>query len=231
MKKITQQGFTLFELLIVVGIIGLLTSILIVNYNSSKVKARDAKRISDIKKIQADLALYRDKNGYYPHSAATLTWCDCFVDLYQVVTHKPVAPQPPDGNCIASENNYLYKSLDGTSYGLTFCLGQNTAQYKSGYSFAYKDIFTPRFDANRNGILEPLTQTTYPDPTGDPNFIAECKVSLHLSLCTPVEFLDINNSGVVSSTDASCLANVINKVLQGQHPDPSDPMICTPGNG
>ena len=63
-----NKGFTLIELLIVIAIIGLLATIVMVSLNSARAKARDTRRIADIKQIQTALSLYYDKYGYYPGS-------------------------------------------------------------------------------------------------------------------------------------------------------------------
>ncbi|TSC56728.1 MAG: hypothetical protein G01um101418_612 [Parcubacteria group bacterium Gr01-1014_18] len=63
--KVNQKGFTLVELLVVVSIIGLLSTLAIVALGSARVKARDAKRVSDIRQLQTAVELfYSDKNGY-----------------------------------------------------------------------------------------------------------------------------------------------------------------------
>ena len=49
MKK--QKGFTLIELLVVIAIIGLLSTLAIISLNNARGKARDAKRVSDVKQI------------------------------------------------------------------------------------------------------------------------------------------------------------------------------------
>ena len=46
-----KKGFTLIELLVVIAIIGLLSSIAVVSLNGARAKARDAKRVSDVKQI------------------------------------------------------------------------------------------------------------------------------------------------------------------------------------
>jgi general secretion pathway protein G len=70
MKK---QGFTLIELLVVIAIIGLLSTLAVVALGSAKVKARDSKRLSDLKQLQTALELYyTDQNAYPAGTAVTL---------------------------------------------------------------------------------------------------------------------------------------------------------------
>ncbi len=70
MKK---QGFTLIELLVVIAIIGLLSTLAVVALGSARQKARDAKRLSDLKQIQTALELYfTDQNAYPTGSALDL---------------------------------------------------------------------------------------------------------------------------------------------------------------
>ncbi|MDO8582282.1 MAG: type II secretion system protein [bacterium] len=62
-----QKGFTLIELLVVIAIIGLLSTLAVVALTSARAKARDAKRISDVKQTQTALELYfADQGQKYP---------------------------------------------------------------------------------------------------------------------------------------------------------------------
>jgi len=65
-------GFTLIELLLVVLVIGVLTGVMLTVINSGGIrsKARDAQRISDLKKIQTALELYFADNRAYPASSS-----------------------------------------------------------------------------------------------------------------------------------------------------------------
>ncbi len=65
-KLVARRGFTLIELLVTLTIIGLLSSIGYVSYESVKVKARDTKRVSDMKAIQTALELHFENHSSYP---------------------------------------------------------------------------------------------------------------------------------------------------------------------
>jgi type II secretion system protein G len=68
-----KKGFTLIEFLVVIAIIGILSSVVVASLNTARLKARDAKRIADIKQIQLALEMYNDKNGSYPTALSALT--------------------------------------------------------------------------------------------------------------------------------------------------------------
>ena len=67
----SRRAFTLIELLVVISIIGLLSTIAIVSMNSARSKARDTKRMADIKQIITAMQLYFDTNGTYPNTGST----------------------------------------------------------------------------------------------------------------------------------------------------------------
>ncbi|MBL7053467.1 MAG: type II secretion system protein [Candidatus Portnoybacteria bacterium] len=61
-----NKGFTLMELLVAIAIIGILSSIVLTSMSSTRERAKDGRRISDIKQIQLALELYYDVNSSYP---------------------------------------------------------------------------------------------------------------------------------------------------------------------
>ena len=61
-----KKGFTLVELLVVIAIIGLLSTLAVVALNQARAKARDARRVSDVKQTQTALELYFADQGTYP---------------------------------------------------------------------------------------------------------------------------------------------------------------------
>ncbi len=94
--RFNKKGFTLIELLVVIAIIGILSSIVIVSLSASRAKARDAKRISDIRTIQLALALYYTDNGMYPKQIyATGASAP---DSGLAPTYLPTVPRDPSNN-------------------------------------------------------------------------------------------------------------------------------------
>lgn len=71
MKK--ALGFTMIELLVVISIIAVLSTIALVVYTTTLKNGRDAKRQSDLRQIQSALEQYRADQFYYPMSGATCT--------------------------------------------------------------------------------------------------------------------------------------------------------------
>jgi prepilin-type N-terminal cleavage/methylation domain-containing protein len=65
-----QKGFSLIELLLVVSIISLLTSIVMSALDASRKKARDAARLEQAQTIRTALELYFSDNGSYPPVSA-----------------------------------------------------------------------------------------------------------------------------------------------------------------
>jgi prepilin-type N-terminal cleavage/methylation domain-containing protein len=72
MKNISKKGFTLVELLVVISIIGLLSTIAVVSLGAARSKARDAKRIADMKQVSTSLEQFYADQGGYPAMTAAL---------------------------------------------------------------------------------------------------------------------------------------------------------------
>lgn len=64
-------GFTLIELLVVVAIIGLLSSVVLVSTRNARIKARDARRLSDLQQVKSGLDLFFNFGAGYP---STTDW-------------------------------------------------------------------------------------------------------------------------------------------------------------
>ena len=122
-----NAGFTLFELLIVIAIIGVLVSLGTASYTSAQKKSRDGRRQSDLKAIQnAFEQYYADNSGSYPAT--------CNAAGILSVTYLPSGfPRDPKsgvyyytagtsggitiGNSCSASSYYFSVSLEGTATG------------------------------------------------------------------------------------------------------------------
>lgn len=75
-REIYISGFTLFELLVSISIIAIMTALASVAYSGAQKKARDARRIQDLKAIQVAAEQYYSQSGYvYPTDySAGISW-------------------------------------------------------------------------------------------------------------------------------------------------------------
>ena len=106
-----KLGFSLIELLVVIGIMGTLITILLPNFIGARQRGQDARRKLDLEQIRSALEQYRSVNGSYPRFLSTLTSGTIYISTLPT---DPVA---------ASGYTYQYTSLPAgcTTAGPTFC--------------------------------------------------------------------------------------------------------------
>ncbi len=122
-----QKGFTLVEMLIVLGIVGIVATMLIVGINPLDQirKSSDTDRKSDIAQLQKALELYYQDNGSYPPSSAdyklyigttTLAWGTASWLPYMSKLPKDPSPQRSYVYYVPASSNgqtyYIYSSLE-----------------------------------------------------------------------------------------------------------------------
>lgn len=112
-----SKGFTLIELLVVVAIIGILAAIVFAPLQTALRKGRDAKRIAEIKTLQADLILYSDShNGQYPSDLNVLKTSIGGSGSFPTAANL-------SSNVNLSEYNYTVYILSGSGSGTTTYAG------------------------------------------------------------------------------------------------------------
>lgn len=112
MSKISKKsGFTLIEILVVIFIIGLLSSVVLVGLGTFRARGRDARRIADLRSVQNILELYYAKNGEYPSSNS---WSDLKSNLTGAGIGVSALPNDP----INSETYQYSASASNQSYVL-----------------------------------------------------------------------------------------------------------------
>ena len=104
-------GFTLLELLIIIAIIGLLSSIVLVALGSSRARARDSKRLFDLQQMRTGLELYYAEDQGYPEDSA---WNNAALSNNQLACNGRgffVIPDDPQGF------SYIYTADGNTTAG------------------------------------------------------------------------------------------------------------------
>ena len=126
-----KRGFTLIELLVVIAIIALLSTLSVVALNNARSKARDARRLNDLRQITTALEMYHNQTGIYPaipegqtsitnlclSNTGFNTECGNLVYLEKI-------PNDPRGN------DYKYQQLNnGETYTIATTLENKTTTY------------------------------------------------------------------------------------------------------
>lgn len=65
-----SRGFTIVELVVVISVIAILTSIVSLSFSLMQAKSRDSERVASVTQIAEDLEKYYDENGEYPSCPA-----------------------------------------------------------------------------------------------------------------------------------------------------------------
>lgn len=125
-----RNGFTLLELLIVLGIISIIMMLGSTVYSGVQKRSRDAKRKGDLNIIRSSLELYRTNYSYYPSS---LDENDFKSNYLKIAPSDPKTQQgyeytvitPIECNGLSCKYNLCTILENCTGNACNFCLGPN----------------------------------------------------------------------------------------------------------
>lgn len=136
-----HKGFTLIELLVVISIIGLIATLSTVALQNSRKKARDAKRLADMKQVHTAMELCNDGNGgsYTTPNGCCTTYVSGTIHLntcsagtlpstYLTNIANLKDPSNVTGNCTGSNTSpceYSITNISTNTYTIRFYLETN----------------------------------------------------------------------------------------------------------
>ena len=112
--KIKNKGFTLIELMVVIGIIALVSSVVLSSLTQAKAQADNTKQIADYRVVLNALLQFKQDNGYYPSDNTSGDTC---IGLYSNGGCKKTSATIPNStNMNTSLQKYIssYNFVDKT---------------------------------------------------------------------------------------------------------------------
>jgi prepilin-type N-terminal cleavage/methylation domain-containing protein len=125
-KNINKSGFTLIELLVVIAIIGVLAAVVLVTTGTTRLKSRDARRLSDMQQVKSGLDIYYNLGAGYP---ATAGWTAAQTANGSIDCSGTTALKVPQDPKYINDNSFTYTYTQGGT-GTSGCGGTVYSNYK-----------------------------------------------------------------------------------------------------
>lgn len=160
-----NAGFSLTEMVLIFSIIGILTTIALSSFDSSRTSARDIKRLTEARELEKALEFTYSETGTYPVSEWTCSsdvdWLEgtnaLAVSLSKYLKKLPVDPVNERGYAYDGALNYCYYSNgfggSGDWYILTIPQEHENRYYDINDGVVACDGTFFDFDANNGHIL------------------------------------------------------------------------------
>ena len=131
LKKYSQKGFTIVELLIVIVVIGILAALVLNTFSGVQRRARDTERQTDINSIATQLEVYYNDNGGYPVLTGELasdTWAKDNLKGIDLNSLRTPGASANSMAATADATHYGYTTF--ASDGTTACTTAPCAKFK-----------------------------------------------------------------------------------------------------
>jgi prepilin-type N-terminal cleavage/methylation domain-containing protein len=157
MIKKTKKGFTLVELLVVISIISLLSSIVLSSLSTARLKARNSVKVQTREEVKKALALFYADKGYYPESAGALIPNYISAVNPDMVKYYGLPKNCSGESCTDYHININLESQNSSASGDYIASGDSESRYGSpngGYINAGKwiDEYTTYYTSNNGKI-------------------------------------------------------------------------------
>jgi prepilin-type N-terminal cleavage/methylation domain-containing protein len=135
------RGFTLIEILLVVGIFGLVLSIVALALNSKSAETRDMKRVNDIQTIRHAMGLVKNESGTFERSFCPIgAVSDCakaegsdlakfIIDLGKMKDPSLAQACKSVKQCEKQGCNYTFSQIEQDEYEILFHLEKGVSEF------------------------------------------------------------------------------------------------------
>ncbi|MFA5318506.1 MAG: type II secretion system protein [Patescibacteria group bacterium] len=140
-----NQGFTLIELLVVIAIIGLLSTMATISLNGARIKARDARRLADVRQLSMAVELsaansatsdYSEVLSACSDAGTKTTDCGIILNLNFANVVDPVgqggADACADDNSAGCDYSIGNSDVTNTEYAICFYLEEDAGSIGAG---------------------------------------------------------------------------------------------------
>jgi prepilin-type N-terminal cleavage/methylation domain-containing protein len=196
LTKQSIKGFTLIELLVVIAIIGLLSTIVAAPIQSARKKAKDTKKLAEVRQLQTALANYANDSGEYPLGAQV----GGNTSILSILSPQYIPSIPSGFTSASTRDKYMYVSFRGQAPGSA---ASTTFGYHMG---ATLEVYNSVLDSDDDcwGVVS----TTTPNITGNKNG-GGCGNYVMMSSSTPLSaFYFGSTTGVVSGLASGQIGSI-----------------------